>query len=128
MFLTHFLILLPAQVTGGVGIIEDSIQQLNAVQEAWDKRWSDIFEGANGLYLGVNQFAATILVGTFIFFTVGWVKDAVERGIFPALPHVLWVLVISTLLYNNGAMLGGLTLGIRNVINKQTRIVLGSRI
>lgn len=124
MLLTHLWILLPAQVKGGVSIIEDSVQQLNAIQGAWDKRWSDIFEGTNGLYLGINQFAAIILVGTFIFFAVGWVKDAVERGIFPALPHVLWVLVIATLLYNNGAMLGAITLGIRNVINDQTKMVL----
>jgi hypothetical protein len=113
-----------AQVGGGVGIIEDSIQQLNAVQAAWDKNWNDIFEGANGLYLGINQFAEFILVGTFIFFAVGWVKDAVERGIFPALPHVVWVFVVVTLLYNNGALLGGVTLGIRNIINEQTQSVL----
>jgi hypothetical protein len=124
MFFNYFFLSPLAQVGGGVGIIEDSIQQLNAVQDAWDKSWNDIFEGANGLYLGINQFAEIILVGTFIFFAVGWVKDTVERGIFPALPHVIWVFVVITLLYNNGALLGGVTLGIRNVINDQTQSVL----
>lgn len=128
MFFTHVLFSLPAQVIGGVGIIEDSVQQLNAVQAAWDDRWNDIFDGTNGLYLGINQFAAIILVGTFIFFAAGWVKDAVDRGIFPALPHVIWVLVIATLLFNNGALLGAITLGIRNVINEQTQIVLNIQI
>jgi hypothetical protein len=52
-----------AQVTGGRSIIEDSIQQVQNVQQAWDKRWLDIFNGANGLYLGINKFAAVILVG-----------------------------------------------------------------
>ncbi|NEQ55570.1 MAG: hypothetical protein F6K11_36560, partial [Leptolyngbya sp. SIO3F4] len=88
-----------AQVTGGLSIIEDSIQQLEAVQQAWDDRWQEIFTQSNGLYLGINQFAAIILVGTFIFFAVGWVKDAMERGIFPALPHVLWMLLIAVLLF-----------------------------
>jgi hypothetical protein len=113
-----------AQVTGGLGIIDDSVQQLEAVQQAWDARWRDLFETTNGLYLGINQFASIILVGAFIFFAVGWVKEAMERGIFPALPNVLWVLTVAVLLFNNGAVLGTLTLGIRDIINAQTQTVL----
>ncbi len=113
-----------AQVTGGKAIIEDSIQQVGDVQKAWDKRWIDIFDGTNGLYQGINKFAAVIVVGAFLFFAVGWIKDAIDRGIFPALPNVLWVFVVFVLLFNNGAMLGSLTLGIRNIINDQTRTVL----
>jgi nitrate reductase NapE component len=113
-----------AQVTGGRAIIEDSIQQIQNVQEAWDQRWLDIFGGANGLYEGINKFAAMIVVSAFIFFAVTWVKEAMERGIFPALPHVLWVLVVFVLLYNNGKMLGSITLAIRNIINDQTQVVL----
>ncbi|MEO0806046.1 MAG: hypothetical protein AAFY33_07050 [Cyanobacteria bacterium J06643_4] len=113
-----------AQVQGSTSVLQESIQQLEAVQRAWDDRWNDIFGSTNGLYLGINQFAAIILAGTFIFFAVGWVKDAIERGIFPALPHVIWVLVVATLLFDNGALLGQVTLGIRNVINEQTKIVL----
>ncbi|MBN8563513.1 MAG: hypothetical protein J0L70_23525 [Leptolyngbya sp. UWPOB_LEPTO1] len=118
------LIPLFAQVTGGRAIIEDSIQQVGDVQKAWDKRWIDIFNGTNGLYDGINKFAAVIVVGAFLFFAIGWVKDAIDRGIFPALPHVLWVLVVFVLLFNNGKMLGSITLGIRNLMNDQTRIVL----
>jgi hypothetical protein len=113
-----------AQVTGGRAIIEDSIQQVGDIQKAWDKRWVDIFDGTNGLYEGINKFASVIVVGAFIFFAVGWIKDAIDRGIFPALPNVLWVLVVFMLLFNNGAMLGSLTLGIRNIINDQTQTVL----
>ena len=113
-----------AQVTGGRAIIEDSIQQAGDVQKAWDKRWTDIFEGTSGLYDGINQFAAVIVVGAFLFFAVGWIKDAIDRGIFPALPNVIWMLVIFVLLFNNGALLGSLTLGVRNIINDQTRVVL----
>ncbi len=113
-----------AQVTGGRAIIEDSIQQIQSVQQAWDKRWLDIFGGANGLYEGINKFAAMIVVGAFIFFAVSWVKDAIERGIFPALPNVLWVLLVFVLLFNNGKMLGTITLGLRNLINDQTTVVL----
>jgi hypothetical protein len=117
-----------AQVEGGLGIIQDSIEQLDAVQQAWEQRWTDIFGSANGLYLGINQFAATIVVGAFLFFAVGWVKSAIERGIFPALPDVIWVLAIAALLYNNGAMLGAITLGTRNLINAQTRTVLNVQV
>ena len=115
-------------VTGGVGIINDSIQQLESVQGAWDQRWIDIFGGANGLYLGINEFASVIVVGAFIFFAVGWVKAAMERGIFPALPDVFWVLMVAVLLFNNGAMLGSLTLGMRDLINAQTQTVLDVQI
>jgi nitrate reductase NapE component len=118
------LALIFAQVTGGRTIIEDNINQVKSVQEAWDKRWLDIFSGSNGLYDGINRFAAVIVVGAFIFFAVGWVKDAMERGIFPALPNVIWVLVVFVLLFNNGKMLGSITLGIRNLINDQTCTVL----
>jgi len=59
---------------------------------------------------------------------VGWVKDAIERGLFPALPDVIWVLVIAALLFNNGAMLGSATLGMRNLINAQTRTVLNVQV
>jgi hypothetical protein len=113
-----------AQVTGGLGIIDDSVQQLEAVQQAWDAHWQDIFASSSGLYLGINQFAAVILVGAFLFFATGWVKEAIERGIFPSLPNVLWVLTIAVLLFNNGALLGSATLGIRNLINSQTQTVL----
>ena len=124
MFSGDFTSFSMAQVGGSTGLIQDSIKQIESIQDAWDAHWTDIFTTTNGLYLGINQFAAIILVGTFIFFAVGWVKDAVERGIFPALPHIVWILVIATLLYNNGAMLGAITLGIRNVINAQTKTVL----
>ncbi len=113
-----------AQVTGGRTIIEDSIQQVQNVQQAWDKRWLDIFSGSNGLYQGINKFAAVILVGAFLFFALAWIKDAIERGIFPALPNVLWVLLVFVLLFNNGQMLGSLTLSMRNIINDQTQTVL----
>ncbi len=113
-----------AQVTGGRTILEDNINQIQKVQSAWDKRWLDIFSGSNGLYDGINKFAAIIVVGAFIAFAVTWVKEAIERGIFPALPQVLWVFLVFVLLYNNGRMLGSVTLGLRNLINDQTRIVL----
>lgn len=113
-----------AQVTGAKTIIEESINQIQKVQEAWNTRWTDIFSGTSGLYDGINVFATTIVVGAFVFFAVGWVKDAIERGIFPALPDVIWIFVIFALLFNNGAMLGSLTLGIRNIINDQTQKVL----
>jgi hypothetical protein len=113
-----------AQVTGGRTILEDNISQIQKVQSAWDTRWLDIFSGSNGLYDGINKFAAIIVVGAFIAFAVTWVKEAIERGIFPALPHVLWVILVFVLLYDNGRMLGSLTLGLRNLINDQTRIVL----
>jgi len=67
----HLPLLILAEVTGGLGIIQESIQRLNAVQQAWDQRWNDIFQSTNGLYLGINQFASIILVGAFIFFAVG---------------------------------------------------------
>jgi hypothetical protein len=115
---------LPIAITGSTAIIDDSIQQLESVQQAWDQRWTDIFEGSSGLYLGINQFASVILVGAFLFFAVGWVKAAIERGIFPAFPEVLWVLVVAVLLFNNGGLLGSVTLGLRDLINAQTRTVL----
>ncbi|MGF1498510.1 MAG: hypothetical protein ACFB8W_17055 [Elainellaceae cyanobacterium] len=114
----------PLAITGGISIIDDSIQQLESVQQAWDERWNDIFGGANGLYLGINEFASVIVVGAFLFFAVGWVKAAIEKGIFPALPDVLWVLVVASLLFNNGFLLGSITLGLRDLINDQTRTVL----
>ena len=120
--------LLLAQVGGGIGIIEDSVSQLEAVQAAWNERWSDIFAGNNGLYLGITEFAAVIVAGAFIFFAVIWVKTAIDRGILPALPEVLWVFVVMALLFNNGALLGATTLGIRNLINAQTQIVLDVQI
>jgi hypothetical protein len=117
-----------AQVGGGIGIIQDSTEQLKAVQGAWDERWSDIFDGTNGLYMGITEFAAVIVAGAFIFFAVIWVKNAIERGILPALPEVIWVFVVMALLYNNGTLLGSTTLGIRNLINAQTRTVLNVQI
>jgi hypothetical protein len=115
-------------VGGGVGIIEDSTTQLQAIQKAWDARWQDIFDGSNGLYLGINEFAAVIVAGAFIFFAVIWVKAAIDRGILPALSEVIWVFVIMSLLYNNGALLGSVTIGIRNIINAQTQLVLNVQI
>jgi hypothetical protein len=124
MLYSNFRSISLAQITGGLGILDDSVQQLEAVQQAWDARWEDIFSDTSGLYLGINQFASIILVGAFLFFAVGWVKEALERGMFPALPNVIWVLTIAALLFNNGALLGSATLGIRNLINSQTQTVL----
>jgi hypothetical protein len=115
-------------VGGGVSIIEDSTTQLQAIEKAWDSQWQDIFDGSNGLYLGINEFAAVIVAGAFIFFAVMWVKMAIDRGILPSLTEVIWILVIMALLYNNGALLGSITLGIRNIINAQTQLVLSVQI
>ena len=41
-----------AQVTGGLGVLEDSIEQLKSVQDAWDQRWTDIFGGGQWLISG----------------------------------------------------------------------------
>jgi hypothetical protein len=115
-------------VGGGVSIIEDSTTQLQAIEKAWDGQWQEIFDGSNGLYLGINEFAAVIVAGAFIFFAVIWVKMAIDRGILPSLTEVIWILVIMSLLYNNGALLGSITLGIRNIINAQTQLVLSVQI
>ncbi len=111
-------------VGGGIGIIEENTNQLKAVQEAWDERWNDIFSGNNGLYLGITEFAAVIVAGAFIFFAVLWVKAAMDRGILPALPDIIWIFVIMAFLFDNGALLGSITLGMRNLINAQTQAVL----
>lgn len=123
------IILLPlAQVGGATGIIEDSTERLEAVQAAWNERWNDIFDGANGLYLGITEFAAVIAAGAFIFFAVIWIRNAIERGILPAFPEVLWLFVAFVLLFNNGELLASTTLGIRNLINAQTQTVLDVQI
>jgi hypothetical protein len=117
-----------AEVGGGIGIIQDSTEKLDAVQEAWNERWTDIFDGSNGLYLGITKFATVIVAGAFIFFAVIWIKNAIDRGFLPAIPEVLWVFVIMVLLFDNGALLASTTLGIRNLINAQTQTVLDVQI
>jgi hypothetical protein len=115
-------------VGGGLGIIQDSAQQLEDVQKAWDQRWVDIFDGTNGLYLGINEFAAVIVAGAFIFFAVMWIRAAIDRGILPAFTDVIWILVIMALLFSNSALLGSITLGLRNLINDQTQVVMDVQI
>jgi hypothetical protein len=54
-----------AQVTGGRSIIQDNIQQIQNVQQAWDKRWLDIFSGTNGLYQGITNLRRLSWSGHF---------------------------------------------------------------
>ena len=82
MLITASSPVLLSQLQANDSLVQDSIDQIAAIQEAWNQQWTDIFSSDSGLYIGINQFASIILVGTFIFFAVGWVKDAIERGIF----------------------------------------------
>lgn len=60
-----------AQAAANDSLIQSSIQRIEAIQKAWDDHWINLFESTSGLYLGINQFASIILVGTFIFFRRG---------------------------------------------------------
>ncbi len=109
---------------GGKDFVGDSLASSQAISVAWQDNWKAIFLQNNSLYLSINYFASLIAVGAFLFFIVIWTREMITTGLLPAFERLTWLILVLLLLWQNGFWLSKLTLGIRDLIEDQTRQVL----
>jgi hypothetical protein len=95
---------------------------VNAVAQAWDQTWNNVFSGP--LYGILSRLGLMIAGFVIIFFVFQFAKNMLEDASNRPLSELIWPLVVVVFLSNNGSLLGGLTVGMRNFINQENSQIL----
>ncbi|MBR8835124.1 MAG: hypothetical protein DSM106950_14095 [Stigonema ocellatum SAG 48.90 = DSM 106950] len=91
------------------------------IATSWDNQWSDLLQNSTtNWYKSLTDVGRFFAVGTFLFFMVQWLRDAIYDEYSRPLTELIWPFVVVALLttpIENGTALSNLTLGVRNYIN-----------
>lgn len=105
-------------------ILQESIDATNISTTAMDEMWTDIFASNGALYNQVVTLATSILVVGFFFFIISFAQAMKSNDFDKIMSIVVWGLVISILLQNQGAVLKKATVISRDFINDKAKSVL----
>jgi hypothetical protein len=94
----------------------------NLVAQGWDQTWTNVISGP--LYGILARFGLMIAGFVIIFFVFQLARNMLEDHSNRPIAELIWPIVVVVFLSNNGALLGGLTLGMRNFINQQNSQIL----
>lgn len=108
-------------------LFEKGIESARSVTSSWDKVWNDtLLGGSYGgtfLYGTLCSLGVLAAVGTLLFLGVKLFKD-LNEGNYLVLDQVIWPLLLTMFLSNNGVLLASATMEARDVINRTNDIVL----
>jgi len=107
-------------------IIEDGAAASSAIAFAFDQMWADVIKSGGGLYGALANLGMLFAVGTLVFWTVTYAKALLEDDYFKSAEEIVWVLVVTALLANQGQLLATGTLALRGIINQVNQTVLAS--
>jgi hypothetical protein len=107
-------------------IIEDGAAASSAIAFAFDQMWADVIKSGGGLYGALANLGMLFAVGTLVFWAVTYAKALLEDDYFKSAEEIVWVLVVTALLANQGQLLATGTLALRGIINQVNQTVLAS--
>ena len=107
-------------------IIEDGAAASSAIAGAFDQMWADVIKSGGGLYGALANLGMLFAVGTLVFWAVTYAKALLEDDYFKSAEEIVWVLVVTALLANQGQLLATGTLALRGIINQVNQTVLAS--
>ena len=112
-----------------VDIFSSGVEHTQNIAANWDLVWQQVFglgdEAVAGLllYNALVQVARIFAVGSIVIFAIFLIQQLSE-GKFDILQHFLWALVVAALLANNGRLLIGLSITVRDLIRDVNQQVL----
>jgi hypothetical protein len=115
----------PLSVPGSSGWTNQIVDATsNAIAGAWDQVWTTSMSGP--LYGVLSRLGLMIAGFVIIFFVFQFARNMLEDNSNRPISELIWPLVVVLFLSNNGALLGGLTLGMRGFINEQNSQILST--
>lgn len=105
-------------------VLTDNIEIARDTAAGWDELWLAIYGRRNILWTSIQQFALFLVSLCFVWFGVKFTSEVLQKRLIPSFQHLLWILVVLSLMANNAALLASGTLGLRNFIDAQTRGIL----
>ena len=90
------------------------------------RTWADVIKSGGGLYGALANLGMLFAVGTLVFWAVTYAKALLEDDYFKSAEEIVWVLVVTALLANQGQLLATGTLALRGIINQVNQTVLAS--
>jgi hypothetical protein len=115
----------PFNVPGSSGWTNQIVDATsNAIAGAWDQVWTTSMSGP--LYGVLARLGLTIAGFVIIFFIFQFARNMLEDNSNRPVAELIWPLVVVVFLSNNGALLGGFTLGMRGFINDQNSQILST--
>lgn len=117
-----------SQTTSGdaTKIIQDGATASSVIAESFDQMWADVIKSGGGLYGALANLGMLFAVGTLVFWSVSYAKALLEDNYFKSAEEMVWVLVVTALLANQGQLLATGTLALRGIINQVNQTVLAS--
>lgn len=115
----------PINIPGSSGWTNQVVDAAsNAIAAGWDQVWTTSMSGP--LYGVLSRLGLTIAGFVVIFFVFQFARNMLEDNSNRPISELIWPLVVVVFLSNNGALLSGLTLGMRGFINQQNSQVLST--
>jgi hypothetical protein len=115
-------------VTGAGTIMENSMEVSKISEEAMDKMWEDIFSDSSSMYQAVIMVATGFLGVFFLLTILPILNDAGDFNWRGVGSRFAWIIVVAVLIGNDAAMLRGITVGTRNLINTTTTTILSAQV
>jgi hypothetical protein len=111
-------------VTGGKTIMQNSMEVTEASEKSMQKMWDEIFGDGSVMYQAV-VLVATSFLGIFFLLTILPILNDTGnfnwRGVGS---RFAWIAVVAVLIANDAAMLRGITIGTRDILNQTSSTIL----
>lgn len=115
----------PLSIPGSSGWTNQVVDAAsNAISGAWDQVWTTSMSGP--LYGVLSRLGLMIAGFVVVFFIFQFARNMLEDNSNRPISELIWPLVVVIFLSNNGALLGGFTLGMRGLINQENSQILST--
>ncbi len=114
--------ILAANNFGAGDLIENASAGASLVAEGFNDLWQQTLTG--GLYASLCKVGVLFAVATLALFMVQWGKQMINDEEQRAFSELIWPLIVTVLLANNGSLLANSTLALREYINSVNNYIL----
>ncbi|MBD2415978.1 hypothetical protein H6H01_35765 [Nostoc calcicola FACHB-3891] len=106
-------------------IIEAAMNGSDLMVKSFEKDWQDFAAGQSPIYLAIVSISMLVAVVLVSFWSLGWYAQFSEEGFSSGVVNeMIFPLIVILMLSNNGMMLAGSTLAMRNVTVNLNRSIL----
>ena len=114
-----------AGITNSSEIIEAAANGSDLIVKSFEKDWQDFVNGSSPVYLAIVSISMLIAVVLVSFWSLGWYSQFSEEGFSSGVVNeMIFPILVIIMLSNNGMMLAGSTLALRNVTVNLNRSIL----
>ncbi|MEM1392497.1 MAG: hypothetical protein AAGG00_04230 [Cyanobacteria bacterium P01_H01_bin.150] len=120
--------IIAANAFQGTELVNQAAGMADDIASGFDDLWQETINNGtgtpSGIWIAMCSVGILFAVATLSFFMVEWVKNTLDGDEKRSYTEFIWVIIVITLLTNNGFFLGKTTFSIRNYINNVNSFVL----